>query len=533
MVWGACRCVRATLPTREAPSTAARYGGSLQTKWWPDRSPPPPHTRHARALWLLLSVALAHSVVEAEEAGESSCRCRGIVYRDDARYREPDPNCPAGACSYCDSYGGIVTNSGIIGYDGGGHGDDPTFYTNSDPTCRYSCSGSGRRSSDMWSFGCWPAQVVTAMRAAPTDLHVQSNGCDALISGQWHRADGPDGAHHDPGEVEVATAALGRFPDSAALLKSCQRVVDRARGNCDGSGGIVHIDPYTCVERLGQPASGELTEVTVCSRDERYKNVGLNDDPTCHGACFSCVAAQVVAAMKAAPTESAVQLNGCRALIVNNLTSSGHNASGVRLATEAAQAALARFPADDNVQKSCQSALVIMDPCASFGCAHGSCKPVDLCDPREVTPGNSPRAWCGGHLDVRQLTAEGFTDIQSNLAYRGNEVVCTCDSPLWSQNGSEYDPCDTRSLVFWVALVPLMLVGFSCTAIGCNLMKQRWTNRRGQASMRQGLLEPSSIELGSVSTTPDALVRNSQPGNNPSSNSKRTLDRVIDSRNST
>jgi hypothetical protein len=177
----------------------------------PTPGPRPPR-RHAIALRLLLPVALALSVAEAGE--QSSCRCRGLVWPDDDRYREPDPNCPAGACGYCDSYGGIVNNSGIAMIDVDGHGIDPTFYTNSDPTCRYSCSGSAQRSSDEWSFGCWPAQVVSAMRAAPTDLHVQVNGCDALISGLWWRARAPA----DAGAIEVATAALGRFQWLAAVL---------------------------------------------------------------------------------------------------------------------------------------------------------------------------------------------------------------------------------------------------------------------------------------------------------------------------
>eukprot|EP01046_Picozoa_sp_COSAG06_P056827 COSAG06_NODE_10879_length_1603_cov_0.962766_1_plen_447_part_00 len=332
-------------------------------------------------------------------------------------------------------------------------------------------------------------QVVSAMRAAPTDLHVQVNGCDALISGLWWRARAPA----DAGAIEVATAALGRFPASG-WLQSCQRIVDRARGYCDGSGGIMHIDPDSCAWHLGGTVSGEPTQVHRCERDERHKDVGLSDDPTCHGACFGCAAAQVVVAMEAAPTESAVQLNGCRTL-GSNRTSAGRadavGAGGVALAT----AALARFPADDDVQESCHHALLILGPCASADCAHGTCSQVDLCSGDTVMP-----SLCDGHLDMGKKWSGD--ELWSGVYALDDVRTCECDSLFWTNSGqSNRLPCDTHSAAFYAITVPAVLVAGICTAIGRNLMKQRRTKPKwlsGNANLLPGGSTPNPAAVASA-----------------------------------
>jgi hypothetical protein len=256
----------------------------------------------------------------------------------------------------------------------------------------------------------------------------------------------------------------------------------------------MHIDPYICAWHVGGTVSGELTQVHRCERDERHKDVGLSDDPTCHGACFGCAAAQVVAAMEAAPTESAVQLNGCRTL-GSNRTSAGRadavGAGGVALAT----AALARFPADDDVQESCHHALLILDPCASADCAHGTCSQVDLCSGDTVMP-----SLCDGHLDMGKKWSGD--ELWSGVYALDDVRTCECDSLFWTNSGqSNRLPCDTHSAAFYAITVPAVLVAGICTAIGCNLMKQRRTKPKwlsGNANLLPGGSTPNPAAVASA-----------------------------------
>jgi hypothetical protein len=70
--------------------------------------------------------------------------------------------------SYCDGHGGLTQ----------------TQREQSDPTCRTECYGPsdshGRVNQDPNNMGCSPAQVCSAMRAAPSDSEVQINGFSAL-----------------------------------------------------------------------------------------------------------------------------------------------------------------------------------------------------------------------------------------------------------------------------------------------------------------------------------------------------------------
>ncbi len=149
-------------------------------------------------------------------------------WSDSSRARTCHDTCPVGVCDsyvYCDGNGATT----------------PTHRWNSDPTCRNRCDGPPPPSPppqnpfapypppppprSHGTRGCHVPQVVSAMNAAPTDVAVQANGCQALC--YWARYNTPanQALIVASGGIDVVLAAMKTFSDDQSM-PICQCVLD-------------------------------------------------------------------------------------------------------------------------------------------------------------------------------------------------------------------------------------------------------------------------------------------------------------------
>ena len=280
---------------------------------------------------LLLRMMAPSKIVLAQSTGVCDCWSTFASHRN---------SCRAGSCDYCNGVGGITHR----------------YSAHRDPTCDSDCGE------------CSAAQVVAAIQGASSTrspFMTRSNGLRALqellrispANKQAIRDAGGVAVLHsvvskDQRYKETACFVLGTLEPSRSNSYGCPRY-------CDGNGGVSY-----------EPRDHSESTCGHGSRQEGYHPVAPG--------CSACSDEQVATIMRRYPSDSVVQANGCYAFSNGFSRVSPAQIATARAvgAIELANASLARFPNDQDVQRKCQMTIDhLPDPCADVDCGiNGVCE---------------------------------------------------------------------------------------------------------------------------------------------------------------